>query len=62
VTQTADALWPKIDLSLFPKLEVIFDGRNSLRRMDLPETVRYVGIGVQAETRRRPADASAATR
>jgi len=62
VTQTADALWTTLDLALFPKLEVIFDGRNSLRRMDLPETVRYVGIGVQAETRRRPADASAATR
>jgi nucleotide sugar dehydrogenase len=62
VTQTADALWTTLDLSLFPKLEVIFDGRNSLRRMDLPETVRYVGVGVQAETRRRPADASAATR
>jgi nucleotide sugar dehydrogenase len=62
VAQTADALWTTLDLSLFPKLEVIFDGRNSLRRMDLPETVRYVGVGVQAETRRRPADASAATR
>ncbi|HEX7592430.1 MAG TPA: nucleotide sugar dehydrogenase [Candidatus Limnocylindrales bacterium] len=62
VTQTADALWTTLDLALFPKLEVIFDGRNSLRRMDLPETVRYVGVGVQADTRRRPADASAATR
>jgi nucleotide sugar dehydrogenase len=62
VTQTADALWTTLDLSLFPKLEVVFDGRNSLRRMDLPESVRYIGVGVQAETRRRPADASAATR
>jgi nucleotide sugar dehydrogenase len=57
VTQTADKLWETIDFSLFPKLTVILDGRNSLRRIDLPETCRYIGIGVQAETRRRPADA-----
>jgi nucleotide sugar dehydrogenase len=57
VTQTADKLWETIDFSLFPDLTVILDGRNSLRRIDLPEKVRYMGIGVQAETRRRPADA-----
>jgi nucleotide sugar dehydrogenase len=62
VTQTADALWTAMDLSLFPKLEIIFDGRNSLRGIELPESVRYFGVGVQAETRRRPSDASAATR
>jgi nucleotide sugar dehydrogenase len=54
VTQTADRLWAQMDLSLFPELEVILDGRNSLRQMNLPEAVRYVGIGVQARTRRRP--------
>ncbi len=31
VTQTADKLWQQIDFSLFPKLEAIVDGRNSLR-------------------------------
>jgi len=56
VTQTADKLWEQLDFSLFPKLEVILDGRNSLREIELPEKVRYVGIGVQDATRRRPAN------
>jgi len=58
VTQTADKLWEQIDFSLFPELEVILDGRNSLRGIDLPADVHYLGIGVQAATRRRPADAN----
>ena len=62
VTQTADKLWTQIDFSLFSKLDVVLDGRNSLRGVDLPERVRYVGIGVQAATRRRQASAPAATR
>ena len=62
VTQTADKLWTQIDFSLFGKLDVVLDGRNSLRGVDLPERVRYVGIGVQAATRRRQASAPAATR
>jgi nucleotide sugar dehydrogenase len=61
VTQTADGLWEKLDFSLFPRLEVIYDGRNSLRRIDLPANVRYTGVGVQAATRRRPADAPGST-
>jgi nucleotide sugar dehydrogenase len=55
VTQTGDKLWQSLDFSLFPKLEVLFDGRNSLREIDLPAPVRYFGIGVQAATRRRAA-------
>jgi nucleotide sugar dehydrogenase len=62
VTQTADKLWAQMDLSLFPELEIILDGRNSLREMNLPEGVRYVGIGVQAGTRRRPAPAPTSAR
>jgi hypothetical protein len=31
VTQTADPRWRELDFSLFPDLEVIYDGRNSLR-------------------------------
>jgi nucleotide sugar dehydrogenase len=62
VTQTADKLWATIDFSLFPKLEVILDGRNSLRGIDLPANVRYMGIGVQTATRQRPADAPVASR
>jgi nucleotide sugar dehydrogenase len=56
VTQTADTQWETLDVTLFPKLEVILDGRNSLRRMYLPETIRYAGIGVQADNRRRPSN------
>ena len=55
VTQTGDRLWQSLDFSLFAKLEVLFDGRNSLREIDLPASVRYFGIGVQAATRRRAA-------
>jgi nucleotide sugar dehydrogenase len=54
VTQTGDVLWNELDFALFPKLEVILDGRNSLRGVELPETVHYIGIGVQNGTRRRP--------
>jgi nucleotide sugar dehydrogenase len=55
VTQTGDKLWQSLDFSLFPKLDVLFDGRNSLREIDLPASVRYFGVGVQAATRRRAA-------
>jgi nucleotide sugar dehydrogenase len=55
VTQTGDKLWRAMDFSLFPQLEVLYDGRNSLREVELPAAVRYVGIGVQAATRRRAA-------
>jgi len=59
VTQTADKLWERLDFSLFPALEVILDGRNSLREIELPENVRYSGIGVQDATRRRPGNSAA---
>lgn len=55
VTQTGDKLWRSLDFSLFASLEVLFDGRNSLREIELPGSVRYFGIGVQAATRRRAA-------
>jgi nucleotide sugar dehydrogenase len=55
LTQTGDALWRSLDLSLFPDLRVLLDGRNSVRDLDLPASVRYIGIGVQAATRRRAA-------
>jgi nucleotide sugar dehydrogenase len=64
VTQTEDRLWERLDFGLFPQLEVILDGRNSLRDVDLPAGVRYFGIGVQAATRRRegaPAAGAAAS-
>jgi nucleotide sugar dehydrogenase len=51
VTQTADPLFTTLDLGLFPDLEVMFDGRNSLRGLDLPDGVAYRGIGVPAKAR-----------
>ena len=53
VTQTADPLWRSIDFGLFPELEALLDGRNSLRTVDLPAAVQYVGIGIQAANRQR---------
>jgi nucleotide sugar dehydrogenase len=57
VTQTADPLFDAIELSLFPELRVLYDGRNSLREIALPAGVRYVGVGVQEQNRSRGADA-----
>src|SRR5206468_1118520 len=46
VTQTADPLWPSIEATWFSNLRILFDGRNSLAEIRLPQTVSYVGIGV----------------
>jgi nucleotide sugar dehydrogenase len=51
VTQTGDVLWRDLDYSWFPDLALLFDGRNSLRSVALPDGVAYHGVGVQAETR-----------
>jgi len=51
VTQTADPLFATLDLALFPDLELVFDGRDSLRGLSLPERVAYRGIGVPARPR-----------
>jgi nucleotide sugar dehydrogenase len=53
VTQTADRAFAGLDAAWFPDLQVVYDGRNSLRELALPERVAYVGVGVQAATRRR---------
>lgn len=45
VTQTADPLWGELDLALVPRLRVLYDGRNSLRGMRLPQDVQYLGVG-----------------
>jgi nucleotide sugar dehydrogenase len=51
VTQTADLLFATLDPSLFPDLAVVFDGRDSLRGLDLPPTVAYRGIGLPGRAR-----------
>jgi nucleotide sugar dehydrogenase len=48
VTQTADPLWRSLDPAWFPELEILFDGRNSLRDLALPAGVAYHGVGVPA--------------
>jgi nucleotide sugar dehydrogenase len=52
VTQTADPRWHELDLSMFPKLELLFDGRNSLRDLALPNGVAYLGVGLRATSTR----------
>jgi nucleotide sugar dehydrogenase len=46
VTQTADPRFNRLDAAWFPDLAVVFDGRDSLRDLDLPPTVSYRGIGL----------------
>ena len=52
VTQTGDPLFGTIDFGLFPRLETIFDGRNSLRDLAVPARVEYHGVGISAAARR----------
>jgi nucleotide sugar dehydrogenase len=51
VTQTADPLFASLDPAWFPELAVVFDGRDSLRDLALPESVAYRGIGVPGRPR-----------
>lgn len=62
VTQTADRLWAGIDFGFFPDLEILFDGRNSLRDVALPGRVAYHGVGVPASARRSVGAATVAAR
>ena len=46
VTQTADPAWASLGPEWFPNLQVVLDGRNSLRDLALPDGVEYHGVGV----------------
>jgi nucleotide sugar dehydrogenase len=46
VTQTGDPRWRDIDWAWFPRLEILLDGRNSMRDVNLPSGVAYQGIGM----------------
>jgi UDP-N-acetyl-D-glucosamine dehydrogenase len=46
VTQTADPAWRTLDIQRFPDLQLVFDGRNSLGDLTLPEHVAFLGVGV----------------
>jgi nucleotide sugar dehydrogenase len=51
ITQTADPLWSHLDPRWFPDLEILFDGRNSLRDLELPGRVGYQGVGIPGRPR-----------
>jgi nucleotide sugar dehydrogenase len=51
VTQTADPLFADLDPAWFPDLEVVFDGRDGLRGLALPDGVAYRGIGLPGRAR-----------
>jgi len=59
VAQTGDPLFRELDLSLFGELNLLYDGRNSLRQLSLPPGVTYLGVGVREASpggwSRRPA-------
>jgi hypothetical protein len=44
VTQTADPGWNDLDVSWFPDLKVVLDGRNSFE-IEVPDSVTHRGIG-----------------
>ena len=45
VTQTADPAFGALDPAWIPNLEVVLDGRNSLRELTFPEHVLVLGVG-----------------
>ena len=55
VSQTADPRFGTIDPGWFPDLELVFDGRDSLRDLVLPATVAYRGVGLPPRPRSAPA-------
>jgi UDP-N-acetyl-D-mannosaminuronic acid dehydrogenase len=55
VVQTADPVFRAVDPAWFPDLDVLFDGRNSLRDVAYPARVRVLGVGVPPRGRTRPA-------
>ena len=52
VTQTGDPRWRQLEWAWFPRLEMLYDGRNSLADMAPPAGVGYAGVGVRG----RPAE------
>jgi nucleotide sugar dehydrogenase len=50
ICQTADARFRELDFALFPALELVFDGRNSISDVPVPASVMYVGMGVRSRS------------
>jgi nucleotide sugar dehydrogenase len=55
IAQTADPRFATLDPGWFPSVQVVFDGRNALRTLPLPDGVAYYGIGVPPRPGSRPA-------
>ena len=55
VVQTADPVFRDLDPPWFAHLEVLLDGRNSLRELSLPESVLVLGVGVPPRGGTKPA-------
>jgi UDP-N-acetyl-D-mannosaminuronic acid dehydrogenase len=51
VSQTADPRWAELDLAWFPELQLVYDGRNSLAALRLPDGVAYRGVGLPPTAR-----------
>jgi len=53
VVQTAEPQFRELDLDWLPSIEVLFDGRNSLRDQSYPAELRVLGVGIPARGARR---------
>jgi UDP-N-acetyl-D-mannosaminuronate dehydrogenase len=51
VSQTADPRWSELDPAWFPELQLVYDGRNSLAALRLPDGVAYRGVGLPPTAR-----------
>ena len=45
ITQTSDPRWHELDFTVFPRLRLVYDGRNSLDGIAWPDAVERVGVG-----------------
>ena len=58
VVQTADPIFRQLDIGWFGHLELLLDGRNSLRDVHYPPGVRVLGFGIPPRGNRRSATSS----
>ena len=58
VVQTADPIFRQLEIGWFPQLELLLDGRNSLRDVHYPPGLRVLGFGVPPRGGRRSVGSS----
>ena len=54
----AGVTFGELELEWFPSIEVLFDGRNSLRGITYPADLRVLGVGVPPRGKRRETGSS----